>query len=92
MERRVVFSGWLFPAFLLMPQLAVTLVFFFWPAAQAILQSMRREDAFGLSTQFVAAENFASALTNGASARRVVAVRGKGLDGPADEIKRLGSR
>jgi len=40
----------------------------------------------------VAAENFASALTNGASARRVVAVRGKGLDGPADEIKRLGSR
>ena len=62
MERRVVFSGWLFPAFLLMPQLAVTLVFFFWPAAQAILQSMRREDAFGLSTQFVAAENFAAVL------------------------------
>ena len=47
MERRVIFSGWLFPALLLMPQLAVTLIFFFWPAAQAVLQSVRREDAFG---------------------------------------------
>src|SRR5580700_11534288 len=43
-----------------MPQLAVTLVFFFWPAAQAILQSVRREDAFGLSTVFVGWENFAA--------------------------------
>ena len=37
-------------------------MFFFWPAAQAILQSVRREDAFGLSTQFVAAENFTAVL------------------------------
>ena len=64
MERRVVFSGGLFPALLLLPQLAVTLVFFFWPAAQAILQSVRREDAFGLSTQFVAAENFIAVVTD----------------------------
>src|SRR5437764_13072868 len=62
MERRVVFSGWLFPVLLLLPQLAVTIVFFFWPAAQAILQSVRREDAFGLSTRFVAAENFTAVL------------------------------
>src|SRR5918911_1372734 len=62
MERRVVFSGWLFPVVLLLPQLGVTLVFFFWPAAQAILQSVRREDAFGLSTRFVAAENFVAVL------------------------------
>src|SRR6202030_191924 len=62
MERRVIFPGWLFPALLLMPQLAVTLVFFFWPAAQAILQSVRREDAFGLSTRFVAAENFTAVI------------------------------
>ena len=40
----------------------------------------------------VAAEDFASALTNGTGARRVVAVCGKGLDGAADEIKRLASR
>ena len=38
MERRVVFSGWLFPVLLLLPQLTMTVVFFFWPAAQAILQ------------------------------------------------------
>jgi sn-glycerol 3-phosphate transport system permease protein len=60
MQRRVIFSGWLFPALLLLPQLAVTLVFFFWPAAQAIRQSLERQDPFGLSTMFVGAENFAS--------------------------------
>jgi len=60
MERRVVFSGRLFPALLLAPQLAVTIVFFFWPAAQALVQSVRREDAFGLSTHFVGWANFAA--------------------------------
>jgi len=60
MERRVVFAGWLLPALLLLPQLAVTIVFFFWPAAQAIKQSVLREDAFGLSTRFVGLENFAA--------------------------------
>ncbi len=43
-----------------MPQLAVSIVFFFWPAAQALLQSVRREDAFGLSTRFVGLDNFAA--------------------------------
>jgi sn-glycerol 3-phosphate transport system permease protein len=58
MERRVVFAGRLFPALLLMPQLAVTMVFFFWPAAQALVQSVLRQDAFGLSTRFVGWANF----------------------------------
>jgi sn-glycerol 3-phosphate transport system permease protein len=58
MERRVVFTGWICPAILLAPQLAVTIVFFFLPAAQAMLQSMRGGDAFGLSTRFVGADNF----------------------------------
>jgi sn-glycerol 3-phosphate transport system permease protein len=61
-ERRVIFSGWVFPAVLLMPQLVVTFVFFFWPAGQAILQSVQRGDAFGLSTRFVGLENFAAVL------------------------------
>jgi sn-glycerol 3-phosphate transport system permease protein len=60
MERRVVFAGWLFPAVLLTPQLAVTLVFFFWPAAQAVWQSVERQDPFGLSTVFVGIDNFAA--------------------------------
>jgi len=60
LERRVIFSGRLFPALLLLPQLAVTIVFFFWPAAQALYQSVQRQDAFGLSTRFVGAANFAA--------------------------------
>lgn len=64
MERRVIFPGRLLPALLLTPQLAVTIVFFFWPAAQALLQSVRREDPFGLSTRFVGMENFAAILAD----------------------------
>src|SRR5260370_21017412 len=64
MERRVVFPGWVFLALLLMPQLAVTFVFFFWPAGQAILQSVQGGDAFGLSTRFVGVENFATILAD----------------------------
>ena len=50
-------SAWL-PYLLLAPQIAVTLVFFIWPAAQALLQSVRREDAFGFRTVFVGFDNF----------------------------------
>jgi len=58
MEKRVVFrSAWL-PYALLAPQLAITIVFFFWPAAQAIWYSFQLQDAFGLSSQFVGLENF----------------------------------
>src|SRR5438067_12924743 len=64
MERRVFFSGWLCPAVLLLPQLAVTLVFFYWPAGQAILQAVQGGDAFGLATRFVAAENFTALFEN----------------------------
>ena len=58
MEKRVLFrSSWL-PWVLIAPQMAVILVFFFWPASQAVLQSMQSEDAFGTSTVFVRLENF----------------------------------
>ncbi|HOM21822.1 MAG TPA: sn-glycerol-3-phosphate ABC transporter permease UgpA, partial [Ottowia sp.] len=50
-------SGWL-PWLLIAPQMAVILVFFFWPASQAIVQSMQAEDAFGTSTSFVGLDNF----------------------------------
>ena len=57
-EKRVFFrSGWL-PWVLVAPQMAVVLVFFFWPAAQALFQSVLREDAFGTSSEFVGLENF----------------------------------
>lgn len=58
MEKRVRFkSAWL-PWALIAPQMAVVLVFFFWPAAQALYQSVLSQDAFGMSTEFVGLENF----------------------------------
>ncbi|MDM0000404.1 sn-glycerol-3-phosphate ABC transporter permease UgpA [Variovorax sp. J22P240] len=58
MEKRVVFrSGWL-PWALLTPQLIVIIVFFFWPASQALMQSMQMQDAFGTSTEWVGLQNF----------------------------------
>ncbi|OWQ93612.1 glycerol-3-phosphate transporter permease [Roseateles aquatilis] len=57
-QKRVVFrSGWL-PWLLLAPQALVIGVFFFWPAAQALLQSLQQQDAFGLSTEWVGLANF----------------------------------
>jgi sn-glycerol 3-phosphate transport system permease protein len=58
MEKRVVFHHRTLPWLLLAPQLAVTLIFFFWPAGQALWQSFRLEDPFGLSSQFVGLSNF----------------------------------
>jgi len=61
-EKRVVFrSGWL-PWVLLAPQVMVILVFFFWPAAQALLQSFQQSDAFGISTEWVGLQNFENLL------------------------------
>ena len=57
-EKRVRFKSWWLPWVLVAPQMAVVLVFFFWPAGQALYQSVMLEDAFGTSTQFVGAENF----------------------------------
>jgi sn-glycerol 3-phosphate transport system permease protein len=55
---RAVFPDRLTPYLLLAPQLAVTLVFFIWPAFQALRQSVLVEDPFGLATRFVWFENF----------------------------------
>lgn len=61
-EKRVVFrSSWL-PWVLLAPQVTVILVFFFWPAAQALLQSFQQSDAFGISTEWVGLQNFGNLL------------------------------
>lgn len=62
MQKKVIFKGKLLPYLLLLPQLAITAVFFFWPAGQAVYQSFLREDAFGLSTEFVGFENFIDVL------------------------------
>jgi sn-glycerol 3-phosphate transport system permease protein len=58
MEKRALFSNKLLPYFLIFPQLAITLIFFYWPASQAVWQSFLLEDAFGLSSEFIGFENY----------------------------------
>ena len=57
-EKRVLFKSWWLPWVLIAPQMAVITIFFFWPAVQAVYQSVLTQDAFGTSTQFVGSENF----------------------------------
>jgi sn-glycerol 3-phosphate transport system permease protein len=64
MQKKVIFRGVALPVALLLPQLVITGIFFFWPAGQAIWSSFLREDAFGLSREFVWFENFADILTD----------------------------
>lgn len=64
MEKRVTFSRrWLALA-LVGPQIVITLVFFIWPASQALYQSVLLEDPFGLSRKFVWLDNFASLFSD----------------------------
>jgi sn-glycerol 3-phosphate transport system permease protein len=57
-EKRVRFKSVWLPWALVAPQMAVVLVFFFWPAGQAIYQSVLSQDVFGTSVEFVGLENF----------------------------------
>lgn len=58
MEKRVLFRSTWLPWLLLLPQVAIISIFFFWPAGQAIVQSFQMQDAFGFSTEWVGLENF----------------------------------
>lgn len=57
-EKRVRFKSWWLPWVLLAPQVAVIAVFFFWPAGQALVQSLQQQDAFGTSVEWVGLDNF----------------------------------
>jgi sn-glycerol 3-phosphate transport system permease protein len=59
MEKRVVFQSKWLPYALVAPQIAVTVIFFFWPAVQAVYWSFLVQDPFGLSTTFVWFQNYA---------------------------------
>jgi sn-glycerol 3-phosphate transport system permease protein len=63
-ERRAIFAGRALPYLLLLPQLLVTLIFFYWPASQAVWQSFLLQDAFGLRTDFVWLENYRQLLVD----------------------------
>ena len=64
MEKRVFFrSDWL-PYLLVAPQLVITGVFFFWPAAQALWFAFLRQDAFGMKSEFAGLDNFRDLLAD----------------------------
>ena len=64
MEKRVKFKGIWLPLLLVLPQVIITVVFFFYPAGQAVWQSLFIPDPFGLSAHFVGLGNFAFLLTD----------------------------
>ncbi|HCQ65549.1 MAG TPA: sn-glycerol-3-phosphate ABC transporter permease UgpA [Rhodobacteraceae bacterium] len=64
MEKRVTFKGIWLPLLLVLPQMVITAVFFFYPAGQAIWQSLFIPDPFGLSMQWVGLGNFEYLLSD----------------------------
>lgn len=64
MQKRVTFNNKLLPYLLVAPQIAITIIFFIWPAAQALQQSVLQEDAFGISSEFIGLENFQRVLSD----------------------------
>jgi sn-glycerol 3-phosphate transport system permease protein len=63
-EKRVAFGNSWLPWALLAPQVVIIAVFFFWPAAQALLQSLQQSDAFGTSVEWVGLDNFRQLFTD----------------------------
>ena len=60
----VAFPNKVLPYLLLAPQIILTIVFFFWPASQALYQSVMRQDPFGLKSDFVGLANFTAVLSD----------------------------
>src|SRR6202022_4747287 len=58
MQKQSAFHAPLLAGFLLVPQVSIVLIFFYWPASQAVWQSFLLQDAFGLSTAFIWFENY----------------------------------
>ena len=58
MQERSRFGTSLLPYLLIAPQLAITIIFFLWPAGEALWQSTQSQDAFGTSSEFVGLSNF----------------------------------
>jgi len=64
MDRRTIFNGWALPLVLVLPQLLVTGFFFYWPAGEAIWDSMTTQDPFGQGSVFVGIDNFTDLFTD----------------------------
>lgn len=62
--KRASFSHPWLPAFLLLPQLLIIVVFFYWPAGNAIYSSFFLQDPFGFGSTFVGFENYTDLFAN----------------------------
>ena len=62
MKRTVFRNRWL-PYLLVLPQVAVTIVFFFWPAGKSLYLSLFKSPPFGGRDIFVGLENFRQLLS-----------------------------
>ena len=64
-EKPVQFDKPLLPWLFLLPQLAVIVIFFYWPSVQAVTSSFYIEDPFGFGSTFVGTDNYTDALGSG---------------------------
>ncbi len=64
MIKRSYFKARFLPYFLILPQILVTLTFFYWPAVQGLMHSFKRSDPFGGHSQFIWFENFRALFTD----------------------------
>ncbi|WP_428335505.1 ABC transporter permease subunit [Paenirhodobacter sp.] len=60
--KRVQFDRPLTPWLFLAPQLAVVVIFFYWPSVQAVTSSFYLEDPFGFGASFVGLDNYRDTL------------------------------
>ena len=58
MIKRSFFASKFLPYFLILPQVLVTVTFFYWPALQGLVQSVMRSDPFGQRNTFIWLDNF----------------------------------
>ncbi|MBC9878030.1 sn-glycerol-3-phosphate ABC transporter permease UgpA [Bradyrhizobium sp. INPA01-394B] len=72
MQKQAIFKSKLLPYALVAPQLAIVLIFFYWPALQAVIQSFLLQDAFGLSVSFVWFDNYVELFSEPAYFETVV--------------------
>lgn len=56
--KKAQFSHPVFPYLLLLPQLFIIAVFFYWPSAEAVRSSFYLEDPFGFGSSFVGLDNY----------------------------------
>ncbi len=64
LRKRSYFKSRSLPYLLILPQILVTLTFFYWPAVQGVFASFRLSDPFGFHTKFVWFDNFIALFTD----------------------------